>query len=69
MSDKFLVLDDSSTIHKIELAFPADAVEVVSAENCVTAKDQLRKVSLASFLQMWAFSREGFLPGAKRNYR
>lgn len=46
MSDKFLVLDDSSTIQKvIELAFPADAVEVVSAENCVTAKDQLRKVS------------------------
>ncbi len=46
MSDKFLVLDDSSTIHKvIELAFPSDVVEVVSAENYAVAKDQLKKVS------------------------
>ena len=50
MSDKFLVLDDSSTIHKvIELAFPADAVDVISAENYLEAKDQLRKVSPSLF--------------------
>ena len=49
MSDKFLVLDDSSTIHKvIELAFPADAVEVVSPKTVLRPRIS-RKYLLASF--------------------
>ena len=44
MSQKFIVIDDSSTIHKvIKLAFPADSVDVISAESYLEAKDAITK--------------------------
>ena len=42
MSEKFIVIDDSSTIHKvIKLAFPSGSVEVISAESYIEAKEVL----------------------------